>query len=618
MTSNENPIAVMCRLAHEHKLPYNAVLERLPRTYAEGNNLDLEAIPSVIDVPGDMRHQNTILTRTYQQIVNYQSEKKHHQSRGRFTFANLDQLLAKRVFCELFKETLQVWFVRSEGSDDKVKPNEVKSWAEFVKHLLFCHDVFAAKRGFDFADLLCVLLDNLVRLGSVCSRSQRNIEFSILMDEIYDAASQFCDHALAVVLLGTSASHEEFEKTLKQDIICVDTIRQRRSNSAPEFWATDLGLVISATLGRANHTDFEPMAALWTDSYGKVRRIDCRSLEEAVAMLDECTRKNQCAVVTGPKGECRNNRSKLTGRVFHESLGVWDRMHERVTLHLLLQHGAVEDFSASESRIANAVLALGNGNQMAPAALVDNGYDNSAPSSRTTSSASPSGLAGGSPTTTNPATSSLLDPLEKVKQRWQAGNLSYSGLADPWIVKLRRDRETEERSIGQSSRAASEILEVPMALSDVLCAFRHTLGEARHISGGGLQQSLMAIHGLRRGGKFESQLLEGMKQFLKKASSVYKDFETAWLQSFKARETIAGQTSSMQRFYYESYTQCGKLCGDIERKWNQLTAGLTEEEIGATFRDTGKAYQRLSVPVAAVQALTFSLAPTRTEPLMVD
>lgn len=300
MALNENPIAVMCRLAHEHNLPYNAVLERLPRLYAESSHHDLEAIPSDVDVPGDMRHQNTILTRTYQQVVNYQSEKKHHQSRGRFTFANLDQLLAKRVFCELCKETLQIWFVRSEGSDDKVKPNEVKSWAEFVKHLLFCHDVFAAKRGFDFADLLCVLLDNLVRLGNVCSKSQRNVEFSILMDEIHDAASRFCDHALAVVLLGTSGSHEEFEKTLKQDIICVDTIRQRRSNSAPEFWATDLGLVISATLGRANDADFEPRAAVWTDYYGKVRRIDCASLDEAVTMLDECTRKNQCAALTGP------------------------------------------------------------------------------------------------------------------------------------------------------------------------------------------------------------------------------------------------------------------------------------------------------------------------------
>eukprot|EP00930_Biecheleria_cincta_P091305 TRINITY_DN8084_c0_g1_i1.p1 TRINITY_DN8084_c0_g1~~TRINITY_DN8084_c0_g1_i1.p1 ORF type:complete len:602 (+),score=84.00 TRINITY_DN8084_c0_g1_i1:149-1807(+) len=520
---------------------------------------DLEAIPTVLDVPRDMDNQHCILTRAYQQVVNYQSEKKHDQPRGRFSWANMDQLLAKRLFCELSKETLQVWFLRSQGADDRVKPHEVKSYAEFVKHLLFYHDVFAAKRGTDFADLLYELLGNLERLVVVCSKAQRNVEFSVLLDEIHDAALRFCDHALGVVLLGTSANHEELEKNLKefkQDSICVETIRRLRSKSAPEFWATDLGLVISATLVRGDNTDFEPRPAVWTDSFGTVRRTDCENFDEAVDMHEECTRKNQCAVLTGAHGEHRNNRSKLTGRVFHDKSGVWDRMNDRVTLHIFLQHGAVEDTRIIERHVSDAALALGNGDRIAPAALAHRGYDASSSSSSTGTGVSLPGSSHGpnashadDSSTKDGKTSSMLSPIEQIKRRWQQGLLSYAGLAGPFRSKCQPlGRDVEAGAAERSAEAASRILEVPMAFSEVLCAFKHTLGAARHISGGGLHQSLLAIHGLRKGGKFESHLLASMQQFVTKASVIHREFESLGSKASRHMRRSQGKRLSCRGF----------------------------------------------------------------------
>jgi hypothetical protein len=528
-----------------------------------------------------LRANDTAVAKLYHRIINYQDKKAHTKPPGMWD--NRDQLLSKRLFCEIMKDMLYRWAVSSQGVDDNVSKSEVQCPIDFIEHLLYYHDRFIGKRQSSptFLEVLLELQDKLIQISQRCDLYDSS--YCKLLDEIYASTCSFCDHALSVTLLGLSSNHTELSQSLGDEPVSIGALSRLRSNSAPLFWATDLGQVISAALIRGEPDSFKAPASMWTHSFGAIRRIDYDSFDEAYAVFEE---SSLCAVLTNSDGLHKNNRHRLTARWVHENLGIWKQMDELATQHLLLQHHASVAAAAFEALVVDPSAAE------SPCDLVD---ACSAPRASESDSSSAAD-----------ATQQLSRQMSKVLQKWMCESMDHSGVAEPFRIRGR----TESSAVGCQNTVQFLLLSLVLKLSDVMLANRHVMGEVRNLTrGGGTEMTLMAIRALREGSKFNSILLTSMDNFTECASQVHVTFDQEWRKALRCGTQISSQLLAKQRAYFESYKQCIELRQTIMGKWQQLESGLRDSQLDEDMQrillSRGTAYRRLAAMPSSAPAISW-------------
>lgn len=616
---HEHATGILCALSHTH-IQSSTVLDKMPRQF-RGNFEELsDAVRTDLDVPDDLRSSSSTVARIYLKVIDYQVRKRHSEPPGRF--GNQDQHLAKRLFCELSKTILWKWeIVCNHGSEYGLNLREVQGYSDFVTHLLYYNDRLAGKRKDPptFTGLLLEVSEDMKQLVQSCRKFDRDQRYGVLLDELHKTSQKFCDRALGVSMLAVTDNHKELAQSLGMQAISQGLISRLKSSSAPAFWSSDLGQVLSAALVRGGGPDFGPTASVWTDWYGTVRRTDYEDFEEACVALAELTRKGQCAVLAGSRGEHKDNRHELSGQFFHKTMGVWSVLDGRVGQHFLLQHAAAADARcAAEAVTAAAARGRLADRQSDPALMIT--YVTEADRDSDAAPAAATSRPGSGPPSESPALGSgpegdrILEQVERVRRRWAAAEkeLLHTGVAEPFRANRRVNVSTEspaepERTVGHD--LPKLILEGPLALSEVLSSHQQVLGEARNLTrGGGAEMALMAIKALRKGSKFDTVLLASMNRFIANATAIHEVFDREWRARLKHSTQIAEQTPPMQRAYYESYSQCIRLRQELLEKWHEVEVLVPDEQLAEEFQrihvSRVQAYQRLASEVSTVPALS--------------
>jgi len=154
------------------------------------------------------------------------------------------------------------------------------------------------------------------------------------------------------------------------------------------------------------------------------------------------------------------------------------------------------------------------------------------------------------------------------------------------------------------------ILRLAVALSDLLFAKRHVMGEVRTLSqGGSSEMTLLAIRALRRGMKFTKLLLASMDKFLECAGAVHAGFDEEWRKMLRGRTQINDQVIEMQRCYFENYKSCIALRKRIMTQWQHLELLIgdaqLDEDLQSQMQGRSRAYQLLASPQVTALALSY-------------
>mmetsp|Transcript_6073 Transcript_6073/g.11623 ORF Transcript_6073/g.11623 Transcript_6073/m.11623 type:complete len:617 (-) Transcript_6073:61-1911(-) len=580
----ESASQVLRRLVRQY-CSNSDVVEKLSRQAGANINDIAQSVHTVLDIPTNLMSNSTLVAKAYHDVINYQRNKKHDKPPGLFN--NREQLLAKRLFCEIMKEALQRWSLSSNGADDRVSKSEVQCHLDLVEHLLYYRDCFASKserwQSGHFCEFLLNLDDSLKQLLQQCDTWDTG--YNKILDDIYNLAASFCDNALCATVLGITNNHSELVQNLRGDTLSVSLLSRLRSNSAPMFWATDLGQVISAALVRGDPDSFKPLASVWTECFGTVRRSDFNSFNDAHAAFEEATRSRLCAVLTGPDGEHRNNRSR--------SFGAWRRMDDVTARHVLLQHAASSTARAFEEQVENVTSSQEALTDLSTAATP---ASSAAASFITSESSCPSHF-----DLSVAAGQTFSDQVKEVQRRWISGEMSQSGVAEAFRGQRKSSSVgTDAMPDDSHSSLLASILKLPVALSDLLVAFRHVMGEIRALAhGASTEMALMAIWALRRSSKFSKLLLASMDRFLDNASQVHRTFDQQWRKTLRGCAHMSDQVPELQRSYFESLKKCFQLRTRILTEWQQLeliSDTQLQENVQGIMQSRGQAYRRLASP----------------------
>jgi hypothetical protein len=171
--------------------------------------------------------------------------------------------------------------------------------------------------------------------------------------------------------------------------------------------------------------------------------------------------------------------------------------------------------------------------------------------------------------------------IGEMREKWLRGDVDVTGLAEPF-----RGSTRVKWQVGLLEKAAmasdfpSLILDVPRNLAELLLCHIEVMGPVHGMtSEGGSKEALAAIYALRQRDAVTGRLLTTMDRFITSARLVHNIFKRQHLLGLEKGQVIKGQTPTMQRMYFESYSACNSLRESILNEWHQLWLKLSDRDL---------------------------------------
>eukprot|EP00929_Paragymnodinium_shiwhaense_P104835 TRINITY_DN69574_c0_g3_i1.p1 TRINITY_DN69574_c0_g3~~TRINITY_DN69574_c0_g3_i1.p1 ORF type:complete len:659 (+),score=135.39 TRINITY_DN69574_c0_g3_i1:184-2160(+) len=570
-------LGVVCRLAHEH-LPEiahtrNDVLRKLPHDFRGDVDGLVKDIPTSIEVPPIFRNSTSALAHIYQTLVQYQLQQGHHQPASRLQrMTNYDNFHAKRIICELLKTFVSSY---QTADDTDADAQETEGYYTFATHLLYYHDRWSGKVFSDpFASTLVVVTRKLDELQRVATEGKH--KYLRILERMYENCEELLDHALRVTVLAVTDHHPELEElTKKHGPISLKLLSQPMLRNSSAFWCTDYGLVVQASLIRADPSRFRPQGVIdeqivpanvrhwsvWTDELGTIKMYEYKSLEEAKTKFD----KSMCCVVlVGPEGKLQQKNfssNQLVSSFLSESAAMKELIR-RVEQYLTIQKVASAKPSSAPSRAPRSSQLQ----QLCDSPTVK--------------------AIGNSELGSFLGVSTFENEVENVRKRWNDGYLDTTGIAEPFRGgrKVKWVQGVFEKE-SKSSDFPAIILDLPRKLSDLLMCHVEVMGALRSmIAEGGSKEALAAIFALRQRGTITGRLALSIEQFVASATLVHGFFQSCFFKGIEEGKKTKGQVPSMQRVYFESFRAVSALHSSIMTQWHQLGMKISDKDLSDEAR----------------------------------
>lgn len=274
-----------------------------------------------------------------------------------------DNWHAKRIVCEL----IEAWTVANKDKDEEnLDEEEVKSYASFVVAVLSHYDRWIGKflSSDDFCKTLTAVHRKLEDLKTTASSSER--QYAKVLERLYEKSSDFCDHALRLVLLSCAENHAEMEAFInKRGPITLKHFSNRTWRTNSTFWASDYGQMVDTALVRGDPARFRAAGcwglvpqtsdapevaagavgssatwSMWTFEGGQFKVYEYNNVNEANQQFSQVS---SCAVLVGPTGKVKDKAwtsNAVIAKVLQNEITM-QQLHTRVDNHLNLHRAAV-------------------------------------------------------------------------------------------------------------------------------------------------------------------------------------------------------------------------------------------------------------------------------------